>query len=39
MMKNEELKAEIKNKLNIIETEGLKLADQVYHYVEEQLCC
>ena len=39
MMKNEELKTEIKNKLNTIETEGLKLADQVYRYVEEQLCC
>lgn len=39
MMKNEELKKEINNKLNTIETEGLKLADQVYQYVEEQLCC
>ena len=39
MMKNEELKTELKNKLNTIETEGLRLADQVYHYVEEQLCC
>ena len=38
VMKNEELKTEIRNKLNIIETEGVRLADQVYQYVEEQLC-
>ena len=38
MMKNKELKTEIMKKLNNIETEGLKLADQVYRYVEEQLC-
>ncbi|HWQ80322.1 MAG TPA: cyclodeaminase/cyclohydrolase family protein [Anaerovoracaceae bacterium] len=39
LMKNETLKTELKNKMDAIEAEGLKLADQVYRYVEEQLCC
>lgn len=38
-MKNEELKMEILKKMNAVESEGLKLADQVYQYVEEQVCC
>lgn len=38
LMKNETLKKELKNKMDAIEAEGLKLADQVYRYVEEQLC-
>ncbi len=39
LMKNEALKTELRNRMTAIETEGLKLADQVYQYVEEQLCC
>ena len=39
MMKNESLKNEIQDKMKAIEAEGLKKADQVYAYVEEQLCC
>jgi len=39
LMKNEALKTELKNKLTAIETEGIRLADEVYRYVEEQLCC
>jgi len=39
LMKDEALKNELHNKMTAIETEGLKLADQVYHYVEDQLCC
>jgi len=39
LMKNETLKKELHDKMTEIETEGLKLADQVYQYVEEQLCC
>ena len=39
LMKNELLKKEFSEKMTEIETEGLKLADQVYEYVEEQLCC
>lgn len=39
LMKDESLKAELKRKMAVIEAEGLKLADEVYRYVEEQLCC
>lgn len=39
LMKDEALKNELKRKMEVIESEGLRLADQVYHYVEEQLCC
>lgn len=39
LMKDERLKEELKDKMTVIEAEGLKLADQVYQYVEEQLCC
>lgn len=39
LMKNEKLKQEFSEKMAAIEVEGLKLADQVYEYVEEQLCC
>jgi len=39
LMKNETLKKEFSEKMAVIEAEGLKLADQVYQYVEEQLCC
>ena len=39
LMKDEKLKTEMLNKMAVIETEGLKLADEVYKYVEEQLCC
>ncbi len=39
LMKNESLKNEIQDKMKAIEAEGLKKADQVYAYVEEQLCC
>ncbi len=39
LMKDEVLKNELHNKMAAIEAEGLKLADQVYQYVEEQLCC
>ena len=39
LMKNETLKREFSDKMSAIEAEGLKLADQVYGYVEEQLCC
>ena len=39
LMKNEKLKKEISEKMTAIEEEGLKLADQVYGYVEAQLCC
>lgn len=38
LMKDETLKTEMLGKMTAIETEGLKLADQVYRYVEEQLC-
>lgn len=37
LMKDEALKAELKNKMEAVEAEGLRLADQVYRYVEEQL--
>ena len=39
IMKNEELKREISEKIDAICAEGLELADQIYQYVEEQLCC
>ncbi len=39
LMKNEELKKEFYDRMAAIEAEGRKLADQVYEYVEEQLCC
>lgn len=39
LMKDKELKAKFSAKLNVIEQEGIKLADKVYGYVEEQLCC
>lgn len=39
LMKNEILKKEFSEKIDAIEAEGLTLADQVYKYVEEQLCC
>jgi methenyltetrahydrofolate cyclohydrolase len=39
LMKDEVLKTELLNKMNTIEKEGLKMADSVYQYVEEQLCC
>lgn len=39
LMKDEALKSEMKRRMAAIEAEGLKLADQVYQYVEEQLIC
>lgn len=39
LMKDKALKTELKNKMNAVEVEGLKLADEIYRYVEEQLCC
>lgn len=39
LMKDEALKTELKNKMIAVEAEGLKLADEIYRYVEEQLCC
>ena len=39
IMKDEALKAKLKKKMDAVEAEGLKLADEVYRYVEEQLCC
>lgn len=39
LMKDQALKTELKNKMNAVEVEGLKLADEIYRYVEEQLCC
>lgn len=38
LMKDEKLKAELLNKMTAVETEGIRLADLVYQYVEEQLC-
>ena len=38
LKKNQELKKEIQEKMTAIEEEGLRLADSVYQYVEEQLC-
>ncbi len=39
LMKDEKLKKELNDKMTAIEAEGLKLADQIYQYVEDQLCC
>lgn len=39
LMKDEALKEELLKKITAVEAEGIKLADQVYQYVEEQLCC
>lgn len=39
LMKNETRKKEFGDRMAEIEAEGLKLADQIYEYVEEQLCC
>jgi formiminotetrahydrofolate cyclodeaminase len=39
LMKNEALKKEFSRKMAAIEDEGLKLADQIYEYVEEYLSC
>lgn len=39
LMKNEELKKELSDRMAAIEEEGLQLADQVYQYVEGELCC
>jgi formiminotetrahydrofolate cyclodeaminase len=39
LMKDEELKKKFSDRMAVIEDEGLKLADQIYEYVEEQLCC
>lgn len=38
-MKDETLKREFSETMAAVECEGLKLADCVYAYVEEQLCC
>lgn len=38
-MKDETLKREFSERMAAVECEGLKLADCVYAYVEEQLCC
>jgi len=39
LMKDQALKTELKNKMEAVEAEGMRLADQVYKYVEEQLSC
>lgn len=39
LMKDEDLIAEYNDKINRIETEGVILADKIYKYVEEELCC
>ena len=39
LMNEEGLKKELLDKMIAIEAEGLPLADQIYKYVEEQLCC
>lgn len=39
LMKNEELKNQFQIKMAAVEEEGLRLADSVYKYVEDQLCC
>ena len=39
IMKNETQKKEYGEKITALEAEGVKLADQIYDYVEEQLCC
>ncbi len=38
LMKDEQLKKDISDKLNKIEEQGLKLADDIYSYVEGELC-
>lgn len=38
LMEDETLKKELQNRITVIETEGLVLADKIYQYVEEQLC-
>lgn len=39
LMKDEALKTELNRKMTALEREGLRLADEVYRYVEEQLTC
>lgn len=39
LMKDQKLKEEYDNRIQRIEEEGLALADKVYNYVEELLCC
>ncbi len=39
LMKDESLKKEFSKRLQIIEKEGLPLADEIYQYVEGELCC
>lgn len=39
LMKDESLKKQFSDRLEEIEADGLKRADQVYEYVEAQLCC
>lgn len=39
LMKNTELKEKFQKQISQVEAEGLRLADQVYQYVEELLCC
>jgi formiminotetrahydrofolate cyclodeaminase len=39
LMKDETRKKEFRERMAAVEAEGLKLADQIYEYVEEQLCC
>lgn len=39
LMKDETLKKELNDRMKAVEEEGLVLADQVYEYVEDQLCC
>jgi formiminotetrahydrofolate cyclodeaminase len=39
LMKDEAQKQEFRERMAAVEAEGLKLADQIYEYVEEQLCC
>lgn len=38
LMRNEAQKKEFQDRMSGIEAEGLRLADQIYEYVEEQLC-
>lgn len=38
LLKDEEKRNEMKKKMLAIEAEGVKLADEVYQYVEDQLC-
>ena len=39
LMKDAELKAKYSEQIKAVETEGLRLADEVYEYVEGLLCC